>query len=431
MEPLLERGGQHLAPVLPRLYDLVFERGEGPYLYTTTGEKYLDFIAGVAVNNVGHCHPEVVRAVQEQAARLIHSCLVYAYYPPAVELAEALAAAAPGDLDTVFFANSGTEAVEGAIKMARAVTGRPGIIAFRGAFHGRSMGALSLTSSSSYYRTLYEPLVGSVYHAAYPDLIHSPYAGTPEEQSDCYLAEVESILHYQVDPARTAAIVIEPVQGEGGYVPAPPHFLRRLRHLCDRHGILLIFDEVQSGFGRTGKFFACEHSGVVPDVLVLAKAIASGLPLGAVVSRRELMDRWPTGTHGSTFGGNPVSCAAGLASLRIIQRERLAERAAELGGYLVGRLQELRARHRVIADVRGLGMMVGVEFRNPDGSPSPQAVSRVVGQCAAERLLFSTCGRQREVVRFMAPLNILRTDLDLGLEIFGRAVASADAEVWG
>lgn len=430
MAAMLARGERHLAPVLPRLYDLVIERAQGPYVYTDTGEAYLDFIAGVAVNNVGHCHPEVVAAIQEQAARLIHSCLVYAYYPPAVQLAEALAQAAPGDLDTVYFANSGTEAVEGALKLARAVTGRPGIVAFRGAFHGRTMGALSLTSSSSHYRTLYEPLVGSVYHASYPDLVHSPYGGSPEEQADAYFAEVEAILRYQVAPDRTAAIVIEPIMGEGGYIPAPAHFLRRLRELCDRHGILLIFDEVQSGFGRTGKMFACEHAGVVPDVLVLAKAIAAGMPLGAVVARRELMARWPTGTHGSTFGGNPVACAAGLASLRVIQRERLADRAGELGAYLQGRLRELQSRYPIIADVRGLGMMVGVEFQRPDGSPSPEAVGRVVRQCLADRLLFSTCGRQREVVRFMAPLNIPVADLDKGIEIFGQAVARANAELW-
>lgn len=423
MQADLERGQRYLAPVIPRLFDLVIERGEGCRLYTTSGETYLDFISGVAVNALGHAHPAVVEAIVQQASRLIHSCLVYAYYPPALDLAEALVEAAPGDLDSVFFTNSGAESVEAALKMARAVTGRPAIIAFRGGFHGRTMGALSLTSSNAKYRSLFEPLVGGVYHAPYPNLFRHPYRGTPEEVEAAYFAEVEEILQHQVGPEKVAAIVIEPVLGEGGYVPAPAGYLRRLRELCDRHGILLVFDEIQTGFGRTGKLFACEHSGVVPDILVLAKAIASGMPLGAIISRRSLTQRWPTGTHGSTYGGNPIACAAALASLRVIQQENLPQRAAETGAYLQERLRAVQQKHPIIGEVRGLGLMVGVEFVNGDGSPNGAAVTKVVQYCREDHLLFSVCGAHRQVVRFMTPLNIGREDLDRGLEIFERAVA--------
>lgn len=431
MQSDLQRGERYLAPVLPRLYDLVVERGEGCHLYTTEGDRYLDFISGVAVNALGHAHPEVVRAVQEQAAKLIHSCLVYAYYPPALDLAEALVKVAPGDLDTVFFANSGTEAVEAAIKLARAATGRPGILAFRGGFYGRSMGALSLTSSSSRYRSLYEPLVGAVYHAPYPNLYRHPYRGGPEEVEAAYFAEVEAVLAHQIAPDRLAAILIEPVLGEGGYLPAPPGFLRRLRELADRHGILLIFDEVQTGFGRTGAMFACEHSGVVPDVLVLAKAIASGMPLGAIMARRSLMEHWPTGTHGSTYGGNPVACSAALASLRVIERENLVARAAETGAYLQERLREMQGRHPLIGAVRGLGLMVGAELVDTSGAPYPEAVKKVQQYAKEGRLLLAVCGNQREVIRFMTPLNISRSDLDAGLAIFEQALARAGRELLG
>ncbi|MCL6450395.1 MAG: aspartate aminotransferase family protein [Acetobacteraceae bacterium] len=422
-EELLAKARRHLSPVLPRATELMVERGEGPFLYTLDGEKYFDFVSGIAVNSLGHCHPEVVKAIQEQAARLIHICFVTAYYEPAVELAAKLAEICPGDLDMVFFANSGAEAVEGSVKMARYVTDRPAIIAFRGGFHGRTIGATSLTSSSVRYRQNYEPLLPSVYHVPFPYCYRCPYKGRPEDCSlDC-LGEIETLFKHQVAPSDVAAMLIEPVQGEGGYIPAPVRYMKGLRELCTRHGILLIFDEIQTGFGRTGRMFAAEHYGVVPDVLLLAKALASGLPLSAIVARPELHQAWPQGAHGSTYGANPVSCATALASIRVIERERLVEKAAETGDYLRKRFLEFKDRYAFIGDVRGLGLMVGMEFVDEDGGPNGDFVKKLIARSLEEKLIFYSCGVFKQCIRFMLPLNVRREDLDEGLERFGRVLA--------
>ena len=365
-------------------------------------------------------------AAKGQIDKLIHPCGSTGYYAPAVELAAQLAEITPGDLDSVFFANTGAEAVEGAVKLARYVTRRPGIIAFRGAFHGRTTGATALTASSVRYRQHYEPLLPGVYHVNYPYPFRTPYK-VPGAQP--YLDEIRNLFAQMVSPQDVAVVIVEPVLGEGGYIEPPEGFLRGLRSLTQEHGILLIFDEVQSGFGRTGKMFAAEHSGVVPDILVMAKAIANGFPLSAIIARKELMDKWPPGSHGSTFGGNPVSCAAALATLRVIRRDRLVEQAAETGAYMRERLEELKAKHPIIGDVRGRGLMLGVEFVYPDGSPNGEAVHDLADLCFEDKLLFYSAGIYKQVVRFIVPLNISRADLDKGLDIFARNVAKVEAKL--
>jgi len=425
-QSLVDKARHYLAPALPRATELVIERGEGPYLYTEDGDKYLDFVSGIGVCNLGHSHPAVIDAAVEQAKKLVHICHVTAYYRPAVELAEKLAALAPGDLDTTFFSNAGAEAVEGAIKLARHATRRPAVIAFRGAFHGRSLGATSLTASSVKYRTHHEPLLPSVYHVPFPYCFRCPYrAGGPDKcDLDC-LREMQTMFDLQVAPSDVAAVIVEPMQGEGGYIPAPARYLRALRDLCTKHGILLIFDEVQTGFGRTGRWFCADHSGVVPDIMVLAKAIASGFPLSAIMARRELHERWPRGSHGTTFGANPVSCAASLAGIGVIESEGLVERSNELGRHIRGVMEGLRQKYPVIGDIRGLGCMIGVEFVKEDGSPYGEFCHKVIDYSFDEKLLFYTCGAYKQCVRFLIPLNIAYEDLNLGLERFERALNRA------
>ncbi len=426
---IAETAREHLCPALPRATELVFERGEGSYLYTADGEAYLDLVAGIAVCNVGHCHPEVVQAVREQAGRLMHICLVTGYYPSAVRLADMLAEIAPGDLDTVFFANTGAEAIEGALKLARYVTRRPVVIAYRGAFHGRTLAAVSLTSSSVRYRQHYEPLLPSVYHVTYPYCFRCRFKAEPAScDLECF-EDFALLFSHQVSPQDVAAVVMEPVLGEGGYVFPPERYVRAVRSLCDEHGILLIFDEIQTGFGRTGKMFAAEHYGVVPDIMCMAKAMASGLPLSAFMARRELMAQWPGGAHGTTFGANPVSCAAAVASLEVITREGLVERSARLGDYLKGRLEEIKDRYPVIGDVRGRGLMVAVEFVKPDGRPNGEVCARVIQRCLERRLLFYPCGTYKQCIRFMPALNIPREDLDRAIEIFAEVISEVQGEV--
>lgn len=420
---LVQIGQTLLSPALYRATQKVWERGAGCYLYDTDGEKYLDFISGIAVQNLGHNHPEVVAAAKEQVEKLIHPGASVGYYPSAVELAAELATVTPGDLNSIFFANTGAEAVEGAIKLARYYTRRPNIIAFKGAFHGRTTGATALTASSVRYRQHYDPLMAGIYHVNYPYTFRSPYK---EPGAGPYLDEIDALFAHMVSPLDVAAIIVEPVLGEGGYVVPPEGFLQGLREITAKHGILLIFDEVQSGFGRTGRMFASEHFGVVPDVMVMAKAIASGFPLSAIAARPQIMAAWPPGSHGSTFGGNPVACAAALATLRVMKRERIPEQADATGAYLMERLGELQQRHPIMGDVRGLGLMVGVEFVNPDGSPNAEAVQALVALALEEKLLFYSAGVYHNVIRFITPLNIDRADLDKGLAIFERCLHKLD-----
>lgn len=400
----------HLSPVMTRITDLVIDHARGARFWTKDGEEYLDFVSGVAVNALGHSHPEVVEAIQKQARQLIHFGLNYGYYESALLLAEKIAQIAPGDLDTVFFSNSGGEAIDGAIKLARAATGRTGIIAFEGSFHGRTIGATSITASSSKYRKQYEPLMGGVYHIPYP---YPKRLGvqTEEEATQYSLQKLVECFELKVDPSQVAAVVVEPVLGEGGYVPAPIPFLKELRRITQEHGILLIADEVQTGFGRTGKMFAVEHAAITPDILVLAKALAAGMPLGAIVANRKLHERWQVGGHGSTFGGNPISCAAAFTSIRVIERDRLVERSAQLGQEIRSRLHERIGDLPFVAQIRGKGLMIGIEFEKPE------LVESVKQEALRRRLLITSCGVKGQTIRLMLPLNIEANDLDEGLTI--------------
>jgi 4-aminobutyrate aminotransferase len=398
---------QYVTPSLPRAYDLVPVRGDGLVVEDIDGNRFLDFAAGIAVNSTGHGHPDVVAAIADQAATLIHCASSDYYVPIYAELARELDRISPISGPTrTFLANSGAEAVEAAMKLARYVTGRQNLIAFLGAFHGRTYGAMTLTGSKAKYHAHYSPLVPGVYHVPYGN------AG---------IEELEERVFQRLMPAEEfAAVFVEPIQGEGGYVVPEPDFLPRLRRLCDQHGILLVDDEIQSGMGRTGKWWAIQHFGVEPDVVLSAKGIASGLPLAAMVARSELMT-WPAGAHGSTFGGNPVSCAAALATIRLIERELLAN-AAERGEQLLAGLRPLVARHpRTVRDVRGIGLMIGIEFE------SAMTANAVQEACFQRGLLVLTAGE--DVVRMSPALSVSAEQATIGLRIFSEAVAAVDSRV--
>ncbi len=393
----LARDEAALAGVLPRITDVVAVRGMGSWLWDADGRRYLDFGSGIAVTNTGHCHPKVVAAITAQAETLIHTSVV-AHPTGMIRLAERLAGLVPFMADPqVFFCNSGAEAVDGSLKLARRATGKPGVIAFRRAFHGRTLAATSLTTAKGKYREGYEPLLPSVTIAPYGDL-----------------DGLDELLTLQAPGVNIGAMIVEPVLGEGGYVVPPLSWLAGLRERCDRHGMLLIFDEVQTGVGRTGRPFAAETFGVAPDVVLFAKGIASGLPLGGIIASRDLMDRWPTGAHGSTFGGNPVSCAAALATLDVLEEEGCYERARRLGSRAVERLGAVPGP----VDVRGVGLMIGVELRDKTVAEAVQA------RCLDDGLIVLLCGPGENVLRLIPPLTITDADFEHGLDIIVAAIAA-------
>ena len=415
----------NLTPVIGRYFERSWSHGEGHRLYDTDGRAYLDFANGIAVSVLGHRNPRITAAIHAQVDRLIAPMAAMGYAEPTVRLARALAATLPDPIDSVFFMNSGSEAIEASLKLARRVTGRPGIVAFRGAFHGRTLGATSITSSNPNYRQGYEPLLPSVYLSQFPS-VYRDFAGDEERAVEMAFRHLRDLLHSTISPDEVAAIVIEPVQGEGGYVPAPPAFLQILRRVCDRHGILLVVDEVQAGFGRTGRMWSFEHAGIVPDVVCMAKAIANGLPLSAIASSRELQERWGRGAHGTTYGGNPVSCAAGLAVLDEIHERDLVANAAARGAELSAGLREIAAGDWRIGDVRGPGLMIGVEFvkdratREPDGA----TCEAVIQGCADEGLLVLSCGVEHNVIRWIAPLDVTSEEIAEALGIFRKVLAA-------
>jgi 4-aminobutyrate aminotransferase len=415
----------NLTPVLGRYFERTWSHGKGHRLYDTDGRAYLDFANGIAVTALGHAHPKVNAAIHAQVDRLMGPINAIGFAEPISGLAAALAATFPEPLDSVMFLNSGSEAIDGALKLARRVTGRPGIIAFRGGFHGRTFGATSVTTSNLNYRTGYEPLLPGVYFAPYP-AAYPEFDGDETAASKACLSVLESLLGTVIAPSTVGAILIEPVLGEGGYNPAPTSFLRELRALCDRHGILLIADEVQSGYGRTGRMWAFEHAGIVPDVVCVAKAIANGLPLSAIVSSRALQERWGRSAHGSTFGGNPVACAAGLAVLETIRDEGLLANAVDRGVELVAGLGAIAAEDDRIGDIRGIGLMVGVEFTRDRGTGEPDAVlpDQLMAACADAGLLVLTCGRVHETIRWIPPLDVNAAEIAEAVEIFGETLAS-------
>lgn len=414
----IARDHAYLAQVLHRYTPLVIDTASGSYLYAHDGRRYLDFTCGIGVTNLGHGHPHVLEAARRQMEKLVHVSVV-AHSAPMIALAEKLAQIAPGDLDMVFFGNSGAEAVEGAIKLARYVTGRPGLVAFQGGFHGRTYGALSLTASKAKYRERYEPLLPSVYHVPYPYPFRNPSGPGDAATLDYVFASIDDLFDTRILPAKVAAFIVEPVLGEGGCVVPPIAFLRRLRELCDEHGILLILDEVQTGYGRTGTMFASEHFGVVPDIMTIAKSMGSGFPLSAVVASRELMEQWQPGAHGSTFAGNPVACAAGIATLEVFEREGVLENVRRRGPELLRRLRTLRAP--AIGEVRGLGLMIGIELIQPDGKPAHGLQERIRQVCLDSGLVVLAAGTHENVVRLLPPLNLSGEELDEGWEILKAA----------
>ncbi|MDX1623671.1 MAG: acetyl ornithine aminotransferase family protein [Gemmatimonadota bacterium] len=413
----IERDERTISPSYTRAYGSVIERGSGTTVWDVDGNAFIDLSAGIAVCASGHCHPDVVAAVREQAGRLIHMSGTDFYYPNQIVLAEKLASLFPGVGEgKVFFGNSGAEAVEAGMKLARYHTGRPRFLAFRGAFHGRTFGALSLTGSKAVQRRGFAPLLPGVSHLTYPD----PYRGGTVEASR---EEIETVFRTTVPPEEVAAIVVEPIQGEGGYLVPPDGWFEMLEAVCREHGILLMVDEVQSGMGRTGRMFAIEHTGAKPDLVAIAKGIASGMPLGVLASRADLMD-WVPGSHASTFGGNPISCEAALATIRLLEDELMAN-AEELGGYTMERLRELAGRHETIGDVRGRGLMIGVELVSDRESRerAPDLRNEVVQRCFEKGLLILGCGTN--TVRWAPPLTIDEKTVDRALEIFDEALGEA------
>lgn len=411
---------KHLSPVWTHYTPIIVERGQGAYIYGTDSRQYLDFTSGIAVTNTGHCHPRVVEAIRKQAGSLLHGQVNIIVHQPLLQLVEELRNIVPPGIDGFFFSNSGAEAVEGAVKLARHATGRPNVVVFQGSFHGRTVGTMSLTTSKTIYRVGYQPLMPGVFVAPYPYAYR--YGWESEQTSQWCLDELDYLFTTQTAPQETAALLVEPVLGEGGYVVPPASFLHGLRERCDHHGILLIVDEIQSGMGRTGRWFALEHFNLQPDILIVAKGIASGLPLSGVFSRLELMEKWIPGSHGGTFGGNVVAAAAGTATIQAMREEGMLENAAVRGGQLVDGLRRLQANHAEIGDVRGLGLMVASEFRTPQGKPDKETAKAVVHECLERGLLLLTCGPWDNTVRWIPPLIVSEEQIDKALEIFFQAL---------
>ena len=422
---VIERDARTMSQNYRKDYPLVVDHALGPVVVDADGNRYLDFAAGIAVASTGHCHPDVVAAVQRQAARLLHLCATDFYNDDVVTLAEGLARRAPGPGPwRVFFANSGAEVVEGAIKLARLRTGRPKVVAFYGAFHGRTYGALSLTASKPVQRRGYAPLLPEVLHTHYAYCYRCPVNRHPDTcRVECLDLLTETMFQTTTDPSEIAAVIVEPVQGEGGYVVPHAGFLPRLREVTRKHGILLIADEVQCGMGRTGRLFASEHFGLEPDIITLAKGIASGMPLGALLARDEVM-QWDSGGHGSTFGGNPVSIAAGLATLRLLEGGLIAN-ADRVGRVLMTALRDRLGRHAVVGDVRGLGLMIGVEivrdrFRR---EPAPELREKILEEAFRRGLLLLGCGKS--TIRLAPPLTIDEEDAATAARILEEAVIAS------
>ncbi|MGQ9910656.1 MAG: aspartate aminotransferase family protein [Candidatus Flexifilum sp.] len=414
----------HLSPVWSHLTTMQPVRGEGAYLYDEAGTAWLDFTSGIGVTNTGHCHPRVVAAIQAQAARLLHGQMNIVLPPSVIELSNKLNAVTPPNIDSFFFSNSGAEATEAAVKLARHATGRQNIIVFQGSFHGRTAQTMAMTTSKTIYRAGYQPLPGGIFVAPYP---YSYAYGWDEDTTvDFCLAQLRLLLKTQTAPEETAAIFIEPVLGEGGYVPAPARFLRELRALCDETGILLVIDEVQTGFGRTGRLFCFEHAGIVPDILVMAKGLGSGVPISGIGAGQALMARWTPGAHGGTYGGNALAAAAACATLDVMADEDLPGNARVMGARLMDGLRALQAEFPIIGDVRGLGLMIGTEFTRA-GQPDKAAAKAVQKACLERNLLLLTCGSHENVIRWIPPLVVTAEQIEQALGVFAEALAQANA----
>ena len=420
---LVERHERVYAPVITWDSDLDIVSAQGSWVTDVEGEQYLDFACGISVVNSGHNHPAVVDAAKDQLERLWHAGGAFRY-ESLVTAAEKVLAVTPDSIEKLFFMNSGAEAVEAGMKLARKVTGRQGIVTFRGGFHGRTMGSVAYTTSKAKYREGYHPLLPSVFVTPFPH----PYRWgmTEDEATDHALMELELMFRHVVTPQEVAAFLVEPVQGEGGYYPAPDRFMHRLGELAEEHGILLVLDEIQTGFGRTGKWFASDHYDVEPDVLLMGKAIANGLPLSAIGARADLFDAWEPGSHGTTFGGNPVACAAAAANMEALagfipQTESLSKLA-------FSRFQEMKERHATIGDVRGKGLMIGIELVKPGTSdPDPEAFAFLSEHAREHRLLILECGPHGNVIRFIPPLCVTEEELSSAIDTLEGAIAAYEA----
>jgi 4-aminobutyrate aminotransferase len=423
---LIERDAKVVSPSYTRGYPLVIDHASGATVEDVDGNVFLDCAAGIAVNSTGHSHPDVVKAITDQAGRFLHMSGTDFYYEQQVRLAEEIAAIVPieGGVKS-FFGNSGTEAIEAAIKLARFATGRPSILAFLGGFHGRTMGALAVTASKPVQRRGFGPLMPGVYHAPYADCYRCPLGLKPETcAAECLDYIEHQLFVHLLSPDEVAAIVVEPIQGEGGYIVAPDQFLQRLRELTRTHGILLVVDEVQSGMGRTGKMFAIEHARVQPDVVAIAKGVASGMPLGVAAARSDLMT-WPPGAHASTFGGNPVSCAAALVTIKLL-KDQLIANAADVGGRLMGGLKALMDKHPLIGDVRGRGLMVGVELVRNRATKERATDERNAVVTAAFRRGLLILGAGKNSIRFSPPLVLTPEQADTAIGLFDQALAEVE-----
>ena len=422
---LLARDAAVVSPSYPRDYPFVMSHGRGTEVWDVDGNRFLDFVAGIAVCSTGHAHPKVIAAITEAAGKFLHISSDY-WHETQIRLAEKMNELAPmGEPAMSFFAQSGTESVEGALKLARFVTGRPRFIGFLGGFHGRTMGSLSFTSSKYTQQKGFFPTMPGVTHVPYPNNYRPLFAGP--DQGEAVLNYIENVLFTSnVPPSEVAAILIEPIQGEGGYLVPPDGFLAGLRALCDRHGILLIFDEVQSGIGRTGKMFASEHVGVKPDIMTLAKGLGSGLPIGMVVAKKSIMSKWTRGAHGNTYGGNPLCCASALATIELVEGGYM-QNAAKVGEHFQGRLRELATRHQVVGEVRGRGLMIGMELVTDRASrkAAPELCDRLVTRAYHNGLMLLACGKS--TVRFMPPLAVTVAEIDEAVTILEASLIEAAA----
>lgn len=427
---LMGRLSDLLAPSMAKDHpNLPVLKAEGCYYYGLDGKKYLDFTSGIATANTGHRHPKVVQAIKEAVDYLMHGPSGVIMYESILKLAEELKTVLPKGLDCFFFANSGTEAIEGAIKLAKHVTKRPYVVSFMGCFHGRSLGALSVTTSKSKYRKFLQP-TGLVYQVPYADASECPDDRDPEEFCVKKLEkDFETLFNHQVTPEEVACMIVEPVLGEGGYVIPPKGWLKKIREVCDQHGILLIFDEVQTGFGRTGHWFASQTFDVTPDIMAIAKGIASGLPLSATVASKALMEKWPIGSHGTTFGGNPIACSAALATLEVLKEERLIDNSRIMGEYAASKLKILQAKHPVIGSVRAVGLMIGIEIVDPyTKKPNGKMLMDILDKCLQEGVLFYLCGNSGEVIRMIPPLTVNQQEIDAGIQILDEVITEVERQ---
>ena len=410
----------HLSPLLVQSSGICAERGEGNWLYDQDGNRWLDFTSGIGVTSTGHCHPKVVAAAQAQVAKLVHAQYATVTHPNMLTLTDRLYEHLPKGLDAVAFSNSGSESVEAAVRLARQATGRPNLIAFRGGFHGRTLAAASLTTSTSKVRTGWQPLMAGVSIAPFP------HAYRYQQDMDTCVAdclhELDHIFATECNPADTAAMIIEPVQGEYGYYPAGQAFMQGLRERCDKHGILLIADEIQAGYGRTGKFWSHEHFAVKPDMIITAKGLASGYPLSAIAASKALMNHGYPGSQGGTYGANAVACAAALATLDVIENEQLVGRADTLGNKLRQQLEGLQKQHDCIDEIRGMGLMLGLEIVSAPHTPDGDRAARLIKHCETNGMLMLRCGSQGQVVRWLPPLTVSEAEIDKAVELFAAAL---------